>query len=267
MRYAHSRGAVMVAAAGNTGRKYLRRVAYPARASDVIAVGATTRHGCRSDYSSFGADLDVSRPAAAWTPARADARRGCSADPGRSGDWIFQQTFSGRSVRRFGLPGGYEGTSMASPHVAAIAALVIATAQARRRPDARGGPDAHRGDRARPRPARLRLALRLGPGRRGARAALPAVHALLAGSGRPDDHHAARRVMGDLVRHAAEQEALRAGHALVADHDQVGVLLLGDVEDRVGRVALARVGLDLDPLLLEVLRRPPRALRSRPRAG
>ena len=48
--------------------------------------------------------------------------------------------------------------------------------------------------------------------------------------------------MGDLVRHAAEQEALGAGHALVADHDQVGVGLLGDVEDRVGRVALARRG-------------------------
>ena len=41
--------------------------------------------------------------------------------------------------------------------------------------------------------------------------------------------------MGDLVRHTAEQEALRAGHALVADHDQVGALLLGDVEDRVSR--------------------------------
>ena len=29
--------------------------------------------------------------------------------------------------RRFGIPGGYEGTSMAAPHVAAAAALVIAT--------------------------------------------------------------------------------------------------------------------------------------------
>ena len=30
-------------------------------------------------------------------------------------------------TRRFGIPGGYEGTSMAAPHVAATAALVIAS--------------------------------------------------------------------------------------------------------------------------------------------
>ena len=53
--------------------------------------------------------------------------------------------------------------------------------------------------------------------------------------------------MRDLVRHRAEQEALRAGHALVADHDQVGAPLLRDVEDRVGRIALAGVGVDRDP--------------------
>ena len=56
--------------------------------------------------------------------------------------------------------------------------------------------------------------------------------------------------MGDVVRHAAEQEPPRAGHALVADDDHVGLGLLGDVEDRVGRVALASVGVDLDPGLL-----------------
>jgi serine protease len=31
------------------------------------------------------------------------------------------------SVDRFGLPGGYEGTSMAAPHVSGTAALVIAS--------------------------------------------------------------------------------------------------------------------------------------------
>ena len=65
IRYAHRRGVLIVAAAGN---EYSRRVAYPARAGHVIAVGATTRNGCQSDYSNSGADLDVSPPAAAWTP-------------------------------------------------------------------------------------------------------------------------------------------------------------------------------------------------------
>ena len=40
---------------------------------------------------------------------------------------IFQVTFTGSSVRRFGIPSGYEGTSMAAPHVAATAALIIAS--------------------------------------------------------------------------------------------------------------------------------------------
>ena len=63
-------------------------------------------------------------------------------------------------------------------------------------------------------------------------------------SGRADDQHRAGRVVGDLVRHRAEQEALGAGHALVADHDQVGFPLLGDVEDRVRGIALTRVHVD-----------------------
>ena len=46
--------------------------------------------------------------------------------------------------------------------------------------------------------------------------------------------------MRDPVRHRAEQEALGAGAAAVADDDEVGAALLGDVEDRVGRVAALR---------------------------
>ena len=39
---------------------------------------------------------------------------------------IVQMTF-GANVRRFSLPSGYNGTSMATPHVSATAALVIAS--------------------------------------------------------------------------------------------------------------------------------------------
>ena len=44
-----------------------------------------------------------------------------------SGRDVYQETFTGSSVSQFGLPDGYEGTSMATPHVAATAALIIAS--------------------------------------------------------------------------------------------------------------------------------------------
>ncbi len=55
--------------------------------------------------------------------------------------------------------------------------------------------------------------------------------------------------MGDVVGDAAEEEAAGAGHALVADDDQVGLGLFGDVEDGLGGIGLDRVGLHLHPLL------------------
>jgi serine protease len=102
-------------------------VAYPARVSTVIAVGATTITGCQAEYSNSGDDLDVAAPGggadAPNTDSEWDATH-CNPDsPGRP---IVQQTFT-RGVQHFGLPRIYEGTSMASPHVAAIAALIIAT--------------------------------------------------------------------------------------------------------------------------------------------
>ena len=59
VRYAHRKGVVMVAAAGNTEET---RIAYPARARQVIAVGATTEHGCVADYSNSGSGLDLVAP-------------------------------------------------------------------------------------------------------------------------------------------------------------------------------------------------------------
>ena len=37
-------------------------VAYPARAKDVVSVGATTIHGCLSDFSNDGRSLDLVAP-------------------------------------------------------------------------------------------------------------------------------------------------------------------------------------------------------------
>ena len=129
LRYAHRRGVLVVAAAGNEGHD---AIAYPAHAPFVISVGATTEHGCLASYSNDGAQLTLVAPGGG-TDATLPGDPNCrpEAPPGRD---IFQVTFEGSSPRVFGIPSGYEGTSMATPHVAATAALVIASGVLGRHP-------------------------------------------------------------------------------------------------------------------------------------
>lgn len=122
LRFARRRGVLVVAAAGNDEHS---TVAYPARAPDVVAVGATTEHGCLADYSNDGSGLTLVAPGGG-PDANLPGDPNCHPESPKGRD-VFQVTFTGSSPRRFGMPGGYEGTSMAAPHVAATAALVIAS--------------------------------------------------------------------------------------------------------------------------------------------
>jgi serine protease len=126
IRYAHRKGVVLVAPTGNEADT---AIALPSRAPHVISVGATSEHGCQADYSNGGRGLDVVAPGGGPDAPNfdnpADVAR---CDPARDGRDIFQETFT-RRFRSFRLVGEV-GTSFASPHVAATAALVIAMGSA-----------------------------------------------------------------------------------------------------------------------------------------
>jgi serine protease len=123
IRHAKAKGVLVVGASGNAAAA---AVAYPARSSDVLSVGATTQHACQADYSNEGSDLDLVAPGGGVDNAL-DGDPNCRpAEP--AGMDIFQMTFTHTNgIRRFGLPKGFIGTSMAAPHVSATAALVVAS--------------------------------------------------------------------------------------------------------------------------------------------
>jgi serine protease len=129
LRYAHRRGVLVVAAAGNEGA---RSIDYPARAPYVLAVGATTEHGCLANYSNYGTGLTLVAPGGG-ADANLPGDPNCHPELPAGRD-IYQVTFTGSSVKKFGTPAGYEGTSMATPHVAATAALIIASGVLGRHP-------------------------------------------------------------------------------------------------------------------------------------
>lgn len=112
--YAHAHGVVIVAAAGNSSAN---AVEYPARHDHVIAVGALRFDRELSFYSCYGEGLDVVAPGG-------DTR----VDQNGDGlpDGVLQNTLVGRDARRFDYL-AWQGTSMAAPHVAGVAALVRAS--------------------------------------------------------------------------------------------------------------------------------------------
>jgi serine protease len=103
---ARSRGTVVVVAAGNENQNASN--SSPANCSGVIAVAATNKSGGKASYSNYGTIVDVAAPG------------------GDSGAAILSTLNAGTTTPGADNYVGYMGTSMATPHVAGVVALMLA---------------------------------------------------------------------------------------------------------------------------------------------
>jgi serine protease len=102
-----SRGTVVVVAAGNSNADVANF--NPANCNNVIAVASNDRQGNRASYSNYGAKIDVTAP---------------GGETATTANGVLSTLNAGTTSPGAESYAFYQGTSMAAPHVAGVAALM-----------------------------------------------------------------------------------------------------------------------------------------------
>lgn len=113
VKYAYDKGVTVICAAGNDGKG---KVGYPAAYPGAVAVAATQDDEATTFYSNWGKEIDIAAPGG--------NTRDSSGGRNNPDGGVLQNTLDPKDSGKDGYF-AYMGTSMASPHAAGVAALVV----------------------------------------------------------------------------------------------------------------------------------------------